>query len=160
MPPVNGGRFCDRCQHAVVDFAGWSRDAVLAYRRMHPEACGRYEVEHIEPDLVPLVDLLRPARGVLAAGLLLGSVQVMAQADAPAPTEQVPTTKAEEPAATPETISDKPDGIHGICLVPAEEPVKARPYKRRPYRKVYVSKRFPFIHVRRRHVMGRFAAFL
>lgn len=159
MSPVGGGRFCERCQHAVVDFTGWSREAVLAYKRQHPDACGRYEAEHIMPDLVPLVDLLRPTRSVLAAGLLLGSVQVMAQADAPAPTEQGPFTSGEEAVPEPAAVSDKPDGIHGICPVPVDQPVKARPYKRRPYRKVYVSRRFPFIHVRRRHYVGVFINF-
>lgn len=157
---VEGGRFCDRCQHAVVDFVGWRREAVLAYKRQHPEACGRYEAEHIEPHLVPLVDLLLPKRRVLAAGLLLGSVHVMAQADAPAPTEQLPFTSGQANVPEPAAVSEKPDGVHGICPVPVNEPVKTQPYRRRPHRKVYVSRRFPFIHIRRRRVMGRLPAFL
>ncbi|MBK9176911.1 MAG: hypothetical protein IPM46_11370 [Flavobacteriales bacterium] len=156
MSPVEGGRFCGKCQHAVVDFTGWSREAVLAYKRAHPDACGRYLPEHLEPQLIPLADLLKPKRGVLAAGLLLGSVQVMAQVDAPPPTEQIAPAGI-EPAALDQVQpvllpTDKPDGVNGTCPVPEEEPKWH--HNRRPARKLYVSKRFPFVHVRRRFVMG------
>lgn len=158
MLPEAEGRFCRECHHAIVDFTGWSRERMRAYKRDHPDTCGRYLPEHIEPDLVPLVDLLKPKRGVLAAGLLLGSVRVMAQADAPPPTEQVAPSVGEPAAHDLEQLlllpSDKPDGINGSCPVPMVEPKWH--HNRRPARKLYVSKRFPFVHVRRRYVMGFF----
>lgn len=149
MSPTEGGRYCGRCQHAVVDFTGWSRTAVAAYKQQHPDACGLYDLEHIHPHLVPLVDLLRPARSVLVAGLALGSIQAVAQSEAPYPTEQLPTATPNTPAAV---IADKPDGVHDTCPVPVDTaPARLR---HKPYRRLYVSKRFPFIHIRRRFTMG------
>ncbi|MBL8002524.1 MAG: hypothetical protein JNL05_11225 [Flavobacteriales bacterium] len=160
MPPAAGGRFCGKCQHAVMDFTGWDRAAVLAYKRAHPEACGLYRAEHIEPDLVPLVDLLRPRRGLLAAGLALGAITVTAQAPAdPAPTEQrAPDgTRITKPERTGDhalrPVSEP--GYQEVCPRPDPPPVaKAKPHR---FRRMYVSKRFPFIHFRRPRIMGRYA---
>lgn len=155
MAPVNEGRFCSRCQHAVVDFTGWSQQAVLNYKLQHPDACGLYDTERIEPHLVPLVDLLRPTRSVLVAGLALGSLHVAAQSDAPANTEQAPNVPSAAPASSAqELVHDKPDGVYGTCPMPETTPTRLH---KRPYRRFYVSKRFPFIHIKRRYTMGRFA---
>lgn len=163
MHPVAAGRYCGKCRHAVMDFTGWDRAAVLAYKRDHPEACGLYRTEHIEPDLVPLVDLLRPTRGLLAAGLALGSITVAAQqGPVPAPSEYtrpvVPVDSpraamvAEAPASAAE--AEKQEALFGTCRREAPlAPPKARPHR---FRRIYVSKRFPFIHFRRPRTMGRY----
>ncbi|MBP7409169.1 MAG: hypothetical protein KA941_10465 [Flavobacteriales bacterium] len=156
MPTVGNGRFCQKCQHSVVDFSNWDHAAVVTYKQAHPEACGRYRLEHVEPDLIPLADLLLPKRGILVAGLALGAIQVSAQVSEPQPTEQVaPVPDPATPTgikAVPLVVSDKPDGVHGTCpRIVLEEPLPTA-YKN-PSR-LYVSKRFPFVHKRRRYVMG------
>ena len=79
MRPITNGRFCAKCQHAVIDFSGWDRAAVVAYKQAYPEVCGVYLPEHLGPELMPLVDLLGVKRGLLAAGLALGAINVQAQ---------------------------------------------------------------------------------
>ena len=155
MPTVGNGRFCQKCQHSVVDFSNWDHAAVHDYKKAHPDACGRYRLEHVEPDLVPLADLLMPKRRILVAGLALGAIQVSAQTVEPQPTEQVaPVPDPVMPPASEEVHgveSDKPDGVHGTCPRIVEEPPDVE-YKN-PSR-LYVSKRFPYVHKRRRYVMG------
>ncbi len=164
MRPTTEGRFCGKCQHAVVDFSGWDRSAVVAYKREHPEACGLYRAEHLEPHLVPLADLLKPKRGILAASLAIGATTLSAQAVEPAPSDYtrpavpVNAPRAGQVVAEPTTPAeaDKNEALFGTCARPAElAPVRAKPHR---FRKVYVSKRFPFIHFRRPRVMGRFAS--
>lgn len=50
MPTVDNGRFCQKCQHAVVDFTSWDRRSMLAYLELHPDTCGQYRPEQLEPD--------------------------------------------------------------------------------------------------------------
>lgn len=161
MRPTTEGSFCGKCQHAVMDFTGWDRSAVLAYKRAHPEACGVYLPEHLEPDLIPLVDLLGAKRGLLAAGLALGSITVSAQQAPSIPSEQtVPDQPAvPRPVIAPEHMPTKAiPGLKspvfaGICPIAERAAPPAKPLR---FHKVYVSKRFPFIHFRRRF-MGRMA---
>jgi hypothetical protein len=87
------------------------------------------------------------------AGLALGTIQAVAQKEAPYPTEQLPN--AHTAGASQEVVTDKPDGVYDTCPLPADTaPTRLR---HKPYRRLYVSKRFPFIHVKRRYTMGRFA---
>lgn len=162
MRPVEGGRFCAKCRHAVVDFTGWDRRAVVAYKREHPEACGVYRAEHLEPHLVPLVDLFRPKRGLLAAGLALGSVAVIAQ-ETPPPTPSAYTRPAVpvdaprasqvvEPPVTAEQL-EKEATLFGTCA--RREPIARPQVRHRRFHRIYVSKRFPFIHFRRPRIMGK-----
>lgn len=163
MHPVAAGRYCGKCRHAVMDFTGWDRTAVLAYKRDHPEACGLYRAEHIEPHLIPLVDLLRPKRGLLAAGLALGSIAVAAQDTPPPPPSEYtrPVVPVDAPRAaqvidTPASAveADKHEALFGTCRREAPlAPPKAGPHR---FRRIYVSKRFPFIHFRRPRTMGRY----
>ncbi|MBK8612981.1 MAG: hypothetical protein IPN85_05725 [Flavobacteriales bacterium] len=158
MRPVMDGRFCSKCQHAVIDFSGWDRAAVVAYKQQHPEACGVYLPEHLEPELIPLVDLLSAKRGLLAAGLALGAITVHAQSAPTVPTEQTDPARPTSPRPTiaPEHMPTeaipgiKSKDFAGIC--PLDQAPKAP--KRHRYHKLYVSKRFPFIHFRRRY-MGK-----
>ncbi len=164
MPPVADGRYCGKCRHAVMDFSGWDRAAVVAYKREHPDACGLYRAEHMEPHLVPLVDLLRPRRGLLVAGLALGSIAVNAQQgpeSAPSeytrPVVPVDAPRAAQAVEPPGSAAeaDKHEALFGTCRREAPlAPPKVKPYR---FRRIYVSKRFPFIHFRRPRVMGRFA---
>jgi hypothetical protein len=54
MLPIPQGKFCQSCSKPVRDFQAWSRTDILAYYQKHPQACGRFRVEQIDPDLLPL----------------------------------------------------------------------------------------------------------
>ena len=152
MPPVAGGRHCQNCQHTVVDFTSSTRQQIMAYHAAHPGTCGHYWSEQLEPELIPLRELLTLKHAALIAGLTLGSIQVSAQAPEPAPTEQAPYAKVPGALSDSTIGSDKPDGIYGTC----NRPVEATPAKRYvPRKRWYVSGRFPFLHHRRPRPIGR-----
>ncbi|MBL0126988.1 MAG: hypothetical protein IPP83_05905 [Flavobacteriales bacterium] len=155
MKSTENGRFCAKCQHTVVNFTGWDPDMIISYKREHPDVCGRYLAQQADPTLVPLADLLSPKRSVLAASLALSSLVITAQTPVPAPTEQVvpmisPTDPQSDDRSTTDP-TDKPDGIHGTCPVPEDEDLQ---FEERDPRRLYVSRRFPFIHRHRRYLMG------
>lgn len=152
MDPIAGGRFCAKCQHGVIDFTGWNRRSMLAYLKQHPGTCGQYRPDQLEPELIPLTELLSLKSAALVAGLTLGSIQVSAQAPDPALTEQtLPKTGSDLKTVLDAPASnDKPDAINGTC----PRPVAATP-KRSPNHRFYVSARFPFFHVRKVNYRGR-----
>ncbi len=154
MEPIGAGRFCAKCQHSVIDFTGWDRRSMLAYLKQHPGTCGQYRPDQLEPELIPLAELLSLKSAALVAGLTLGSIQVSAQAPEPPHTEQtLPMHGSDgQPVLDDRTpvLSDKPDGIHGTC----PRPVAPTP-THSPKHHFYVSARFPFFHVRKVNYRGK-----
>jgi hypothetical protein len=153
MRPTANGRHCAQCDQAVVDFTRWDRQAMLDHLRMNPGTCGLYTAEQVEPHHVPIADLsgglLRGAFTALAA-LALHTTHAQTQTPAPAPTEQLPVQRhvTQEEAGQQDEIEEK-------CWM--EKPVKeAAPVRQHSRSKLYVSKRFPFVHKRRPRRMGYF----
>jgi hypothetical protein len=69
MKPIKHGFFCGKCQHDVIDFTQWEQQALNVHLAEHPDTCGLYRAEQIEPQLRPLADLLSPKVTALAASL-------------------------------------------------------------------------------------------
>ncbi|MEO8590918.1 MAG: hypothetical protein ABI432_16190 [Flavobacteriales bacterium] len=147
-------RFCSSCQKPVVDFTGWERDALVGWFKDRPDTCGMFRAEQVDPSLVAMKELdLGLRRGSLAAlaALTLTTAQAQREPAAPVRMEQTPgsvtrTVSKEQPR---ETSTDR-------CWVEKETiPSKAKTERRSARRKLYVSTRFPFVHLRRRHTMGR-----
>jgi len=154
MAPMSGGRFCGKCQHGVIDFTGWDRRSMLAYLKQHPWTCGQYRPDQLEPELIPLAEVLSLKSAALVAGITLGSIQVSAQAPEQSPTEQTSPASGRDGQPLLDdlspALSDKPDAINGTC----PRPVAAAP-TRSPNHRFYVSARFPFFHVRKVNYRGR-----
>ncbi|HMC97568.1 MAG TPA: hypothetical protein VKG92_07950 [Flavobacteriales bacterium] len=146
-------RFCQSCQKPVIDLTGWERDELQGWFEEHPHSCGMYRAEQVDRSLVAIADMdLGARRGLLAAlaALTLTTAQAQSGAPTPAATEQspihaVPTIPAERVA---ETNVDR-------CWVEKETILPETPRKHHWRRRtLYISKRFPFVHYRRRHVLG------
>lgn len=152
MRPTASGRQCAQCDHAVVDFTRWERQAMLEHLRANPGTCGLYTTEQVEPGLVAIPELsgqlLRGAFAALAA-LTLHTAQAQPNAPTPAPTEQQPVV---QPGPRVETRAEKDPGAKCWMEEPAEE---AAPVRQHRHSKYYVSGRFPFVHKRRPRRMGR-----
>lgn len=54
MRPMGKDRFCMSCQKPVIDFTDWERDALIAYFKERPVACGQFRAEQVDPTLIPL----------------------------------------------------------------------------------------------------------
>ena len=153
MRPTAHGRHCAQCDQAVVDFTRWDRQTMLDHLRANPGTCGLYTTEQVEPHLVPIADLsgglLRGAFAALAA-LALHTTHAQTPTPAPAPTEQLPV----QWHVTQEEGGQQ-DGAEEKCWM--EKPSKeAAPVRQHSRSKLYVSKRFPFVHKRRPRRMGYF----
>lgn len=157
MRPTANGRHCAQCDHAVVDFTRWERQAMLEHLHKNPGTCGLYTTGQVEPGLVPIPDLsgglLRGAFAALAA-LTLHTTQAQTHVPAPAPTEQQPVA---QPGPRVETRAEKDPGAKCWMEEPAEE---AAPVRQHRHSKFYVSGRFPFVHKRRPRRMGKLARYL
>lgn len=159
MSPIESGRFCDSCSKPVIDFTGRRKEDIRAWFNQQPETCGQFLPHQVDPTLIPIEDIGRSMkRGFLASVLAIGSIQGQAQpAPEPPRTEQTET----KPSAAIDvnyppskgtwrsTIGRNEHGEH--CTVPERV---AEPSNRT---RVYLSKRFPFVHIRSRTLRGRFA---
>jgi hypothetical protein len=144
------------CQKAVIDFTTWERNAVIAYFKTAPKTCGQFTVEQLEPGLVPLAEQAASLRkGLLAAIAALAIQSTFAQDTTPAiaPMEQVAGTEVGTHCAKSSidgvVIAIKADGPY--CVKPATVTKSASSDRYR----LYVSGRFPFVHIRRRTLRGR-----
>ena len=157
MAPIEGGRFCDSCAKPVIDFTNWRKEEIQAWFKEKPDTCGQFLPHQVDRTLVPIEEVGRSVkRGFLASALLVTLLQGQAQsAPEPPRTEQTET----KPSGTIDvnyprskgkwrsTLGRNEHGEH--CTVP--ERVASPPKRIR----VYLSKRFPFVHIRSRNIRGR-----
>ncbi len=150
---MEGGRFCLHCQHKVTDFTGWSRDELVAWFKHKPETCGQFEPHQIDPSLLPLEEAGQRVRhGLLASLLALSMNSGLAQErPAPAATEQVVPTSVPEPAIYPIQAIAPDTGIEDQ----ADSATATPAHRKEPTHRIYISKRFPFIHVKQQNWRGR-----
>ena len=142
MRPEGTDRYCEQCAMPVIDFTAWTRTELKAWYAEHPETCGMFRIEQVDPGMVPLPEVPRGLlNGAMAALAALTLHTAHAQVPAPhnAPTEQTPTGSAT--AETKAALVDKK------CWMEKAAPEQAVPPK--PRARYYVSGRFPFVHKRR-----------
>jgi hypothetical protein len=157
MKVTHNGRYCDVCKKEVFNFANKSVAEINTVKSAQGELCGRFKIEQVETDLIPIDFNVGKKLKYIAAsvatffGLELSSAK--AQTENQTPTE---ITSENNNTTTNENI------VNGQC-VNKEEDIDTiidehdssfdRPAVRRKH-KYYLSKRFPFIKKRRRHVVG------
>ena len=155
MEQIGTDRHCRTCMKAVVDFTEMDRDAIRTYFRTRPDTCGRFRTEQVEPELALFSGPFGPFRTGLFALLTTLSIQ---------------SASAQEPVATEQTASPKRDASLGtiekyrmndaVIKVNASGPVCMKPespVQRTARYRLFVSQRFPFVHVRGRHRLGRYS---
>lgn len=148
MRPMGDHRFCERCSKPVFDFTAWEHAELKAYFAAHPETCGQFRLDQVQPGLRPLPDLPRELlRGAFAALAALSLAGASAQMPVPAP------ASTEQHASSPSAGSDAeaPREPEERCWIEKEAPPVAAAARKPRY---YLSWRFPFIH-RARTFRGR-----
>jgi hypothetical protein len=155
MTPTTGGRFCDGCQKPVIDFTTWREEELQAWFRTGARGCGRFEVQQLDPSLVPIDQIGRSLqRGLFAtaAAFVIGNSQAQT-IDPIAPTEQVDSS-----------FNSNGHGVNARLAVEARNPKLTRetcpPIAPPPIRvfkkRTYLSWRFPFVHRTIPHRTGFF----
>ncbi|MBL7952896.1 MAG: hypothetical protein JNM62_14395 [Flavobacteriales bacterium] len=150
MHPVPRGLHCAKCDHDVIDFTAWTLEAVHRYHAVHPGTCGMFTTEQVEPELRPLVELLSPKAGLLVASLFFTPVVGVSQQSAVPNSEQV--FPVDRPSTRETKVVSVNDERDEVLVEKAWD--RAHISTTWPRYRIYFSKRFPFLHIRKRLIMG------
>lgn len=162
MSDTEKGKFCSSCKREVIDFTKMSYSEIQAIRSVESDMCGTFLTEQIQPELRPIeaprVRYLAFLSTVLLS-LNFGSVSAQSTVD---PKVEQSQGASNAPNLTPEEATKKSESGQHISMSKAAAPVTETQYseiekkKSERYKKMYWSKRFPFLHRKRRYVSGRF----
>jgi hypothetical protein len=166
MPCTDGGRFCNSCSKSIHDFTDLSIAEIRRLKETDPEICGIFMVEQVDPNLKELKFPYKNRVAIWASTLFMafGSADTFAQSGHDPKVEQSQGSSNAPKLSGQEIESNMNQGKHISLSRSAPEanetteynPRKARRAYKRMHRRVYVNKRFPFIHIRRRYRMGKF----
>lgn len=162
MQPLPCGRFCSMCSRTVIDMTRKTPHEIMRIAKESDAVCGSFLPEQLEPDLVPvefsILTRLRYYVAVVAAFFGVEIAQLGAKQTHKETTVLVP---AESDFAS--HVKDDPTGRdsrkkrRGKLVKKSNKSSSPDPVavKSKRKKKFYLSKRFPFIKVRRRRVLGR-----
>ncbi|MBL7982209.1 MAG: hypothetical protein JNL52_10435 [Flavobacteriales bacterium] len=142
MRPEGTDRYCEQCAKPVIDFTAWSRTDLKAWYAEHPETCGMFRIEQVDPGLVPVPEL---PRGLLNSAMAALAALTLHTAQAQVPTPRTPPTE-QTPASTTTTHLETAV-VDEKCWM--EKPAPEKAVAPKPRARYYVSGRFPFVHKRR-----------
>jgi hypothetical protein len=105
MEPVNGGRYCSRCQQTVVDFSGMSDREVLQFlEQTSGRVCGRLHTDQLNRDIQAPCNTRLPWLKYL---LTVSIPAFLASFKGNAPTaKQLPVMEMVSPKEGPRTIEE------------------------------------------------------
>lgn len=168
MPSVSCGRHCAQCDKIIHDFTHLSVGEIRSLKEQDPEICGIFRIEQVDPNIIREIRLPvreRIAIWISSVFLLTSSGEVFAQSGHDPKIEQSEGSSNAPSLSGKEIEKNMQKGNH-ISLsrsTPPEEEseslmIKSKRRNKRHYssRRVYLDKRFPFIHRRRRYRMGKF----
>ncbi|MFT5780494.1 MAG: hypothetical protein ACI837_003456 [Crocinitomicaceae bacterium] len=180
MSCTERGQFCQSCQKEVIDYRFNSISEIRALSNGGKDLCGIFTPEQIEPDLHPIQfpKQVKSFAFLSSMFIWLGVSNVNAQSTVDPKFEQAEST-SNSPQLTPEEAEAQQQSgdpismsIGNTVTTPIETPTKeesreeqrAKQHRqkyikriiRRGNKKWFWSKRFPFIHKRRRISAGRY----
>jgi hypothetical protein len=153
MTPKIDGKFCGLCQKSVTDYTNSSFETISKEHKAKDNVCGLYNIEQVDSDILyPVKDVFSNRFLVFITSLTIGLTTKTIQA-------QVNTPKIEQHQTTDTIITNNTETIKKhICDKNCDcnkSIVKYNSKRKRNRRKLYFSKRFPFIKYRRQRLMGR-----
>ncbi len=169
MSSTERGTFCGACQKEVIDFTSLSYSDIQRAKANETELYGMFLAEQIDPSLHPIeLPKIRSWAFVstILVSLNLGSVAAQStldpkveQAQGASNAPKLSQEEAEEKMESGQHISVSMSEPTAANETEPEPEMTAREVKKRlrKYRKrVYWSKRFPFIHIKRIFRAGKF----
>jgi hypothetical protein len=153
MKPTACGRFCTVCNKEVHDFRYKSLDEIKRRQQLEGKVCGVFLPEQVDQELIPLsfgwLERWKVWLATIATLLGLETAKLYAQSPPKSTIEVVDQKKIPEaPANKKNDVVNKADeNGEDILSTPSTKPPAGKS-------KYYLSKRFPFIH-KRRKFMGR-----
>jgi len=156
MKVTHNGRYCDVCKKEVFNFTNTSLAEINTIKSGYGELCGRFKIEQVETDLIPIDFNFGKKLKYIAASVATFLGLELSSAKAQAENQPQTEISSDEPnAVTNENIQ----GSQCVRIEKETEETTGRisdinpPVAKRKH-KYYLSKRFPFIKKRRRHAVG------
>ena len=152
MEPTACGRFCRVCSREVIDFTGRPEHDLQQLLKQQPALCGRFSPEQVDTSLIAPVRFSFAKQAAIAlSAFLLFPGKPAAAAKVKAPVEWHSDTASAAPIAS-SPVQDRQVSMEE-AMAPPDRP---RPFLTLNKRQFFWSKKFPFILIRRRYLMGRF----
>lgn len=160
---TSSGRFCGSCQKEVIDFTSKSLSQIKAHKSDREEMCGIFLPEQLDPSLHPIeLPNLRSWAFVstIMVSLNLGNLAAQSTID---PKVEQAQGASNAPNMTPEAVKQQMEsGSHISMSVGETQQLEnsigsEKEKKTKHYKKLYWSKRFPFIHRKNRKMAGAYA---
>ena len=156
MNRTSGGAFCDLCKKNVRDFTSSSIETIIKEHSNKEDVCGLYNIEQVDPNIVaPVKDVFSNRFLVLITSLTLGltTKSLQAQRNTPKVEQNQTTDSAKQKNITSKTIEKHVCDKNCEC---EELDANGNSYRRVNRRKLYFTKRLPFVRYKRHIVVGRF----
>lgn len=149
MNITENGRYCALCKHEVFDFTNKNFHEIKQIQNQRQPLCGIYRTEQVDADLRPVE--LGSAKRALAFISMLFFLQIK-----PALSQEIekPKTEQVEIKKVPASANNVEKASSDITTCRNTDAAKTKNLRKHKGRRIYLSKRFPFIVMRKRHTMG------
>ncbi len=155
MHPTANGRYCDVCRQEVLDF---TTKSVNEIEKGKQDLCGRFLIEQVDASIIKPIQAPKQMKSFGLISALLFSVftkSTFGQTTAvTTKTEQVENKGSLSNADTSTTVCDTIEEDE----TPRKTAVNNSPFLRTNKRNYYWSRKFPFITIKKRRLMGKFRA--
>ena len=157
MIPNQHGRYCDSCKQNVVDFTKMTVQEVKNYTEIKGEVCGSFTTTQLEPELIEAERFISPFKKFLVVILSFITYETTA----------INITSSNNKVKNQTIISPDNNGnkiVSNLTFEPTinrinleQEHIQTDLSVTKKRRRLYLSKKFPFIHYRKRIIRtGRF----
>jgi hypothetical protein len=156
MKDIQNGKYCDVCSKNVIDFTNSLKSDVVSENRNNPNLCGIYLAEHTDDNLRgEVVDTFKNKWLKYVAGLtfLVGSNYVSAQNKGYQTKQVIINSEINTVCVkSKEDTLQKPEEIESC----SSNDIHNKRNKKYNKKKLFFSRKFPFVVYRRRYISGRF----
>jgi len=159
MTVSENGRFCQSCKKEVLDFTESSPDVIWKAKQESKELCGRFSVEQIDPYFLAEIRIPRNIKNLAfwtSFFLIVSARQSFAQSSQKVATEQY-AVSSDTSIFQEKTVEIPSDTNSSDSEIPQKTEEKQK-WSWRKYTRhhiIYATKKFPFIKIRRRYIMGK-----
>ncbi len=147
MTKVSCGRYCNKCEKIIYDFTRLSSNEIKQKKMEDPDVCGMFLPHQVKIEgevEISLTHIKKWLTRIAAVATLTVGGKVKAQVDT-IRVEHIQTPENDSLTVSQDVVIPLPSGRTYPEVTP-----KCAGLLEKPRARVYFSKRFPFLHIRRR----------
>ena len=160
MSPAKDGRHCKACMTTVIDFTKMTVPEIKKYSENKGSLCGSFTIKQLEPELIEVSSVFAPLKKYVIVLFTLITTELLASNNQQSLNNTIEFTEiAHQNKKSLNTNENKTIEKNRSELITQSsnigdyQYVNQAPKKRK---KLYISKKFPFVHYRSLTVVGRF----